>query len=167
MGARGSRGDDMSVAPLVEELVGKGVRLSVEGGELKCRGPKSALTPEIVARLKAHKAEVIAHLLPAPEAPPVEPPKATPGEVERLLENPPYWLAGSYLPAYHRGRHTLEVLAYAVTAALKLSPYDADAVGEIAEILRGLGYRDSCAPRPFEHNPTEFGQDDERGATWA
>ena len=65
----------MSVAPLVEELVGKGVRLSVEGGELKCRGPKSALTPEIVARLKAHKAEVIAHLRPTPEAPPVKVPE--------------------------------------------------------------------------------------------
>ena len=59
----------MSVAPLVEELVGKGVRLSVECGELKCRGPKSALTPEVISRLKAQKSEVIAHLRSASAKP--------------------------------------------------------------------------------------------------
>ena len=153
----------MSVAPLVEELVGKGVRLSVEGGDLKCRGPKSALTPEIVARLKAHKVEVIAHLRPAP----VSPPKATPARVERLLADPPPWLAGSYLPAYRSGRHTLEVLAYAVTAALKLSPYDDEVVDEVTDILRGLGYRESCAPSPFVRELTDSTQDDKRSATWA
>jgi hypothetical protein len=157
----------MSVAPLVEELVGKGVRLSVEGGELKCRGPKSALTPENVARLKAHKAEVIAYLRPAPEADAAPPPKVTPEAVERLLENPPAWLAGSYLPAYRRGRYTLEVLAYAVTAALKLSAYDDDVVDEVADILRGLGYRESCAPSPFVRELTDSTQDDKRSATWA
>ncbi len=94
------------------------------------------------------------------------PPKVTPGQVERILADPPPWLAGSYLPAYRAGRHTLEVLAYAVTAALKLSPHD-DVVDEITAILRGLGYRDSCAPPHFEHNPADSAQDDERRTTWA
>ena len=157
----------MSVAPMDEELVGKGVRLSVEGGELKCRGPKSALTPEIVARLKAHKAEVIAHLIsPAPEAPPVEPPRVSPAAVDRLLENPPYWLAGSYLPAYHRGRCSLAGLAYAVTAALKLSPYDDDVVDEVAEIMRGLGYRDSCVPPPFARGLTALREASGEDTAW-
>ena len=157
----------MSVAPLVEELVGKGVRLSVEGGDLKCRGPKSALTPEIVARLKAHKAEVIAHLIsPAPEAPPVEPPRVSPAAVDRLLENPPYWLAGSYLPAYRRGRYSLVALAYAVTAALEFSPYDDDVVDEVARILRRLGYQDSCAQKPFGRGLAELGEANAEDTAW-
>ncbi len=94
------------------------------------------------------------------------PPKVTPGQVERILADPPPWLAGSYLPAYRSGRHTLEVLAYAVTAALKLSPYDDEVVDEVTDILRGLGYRDSCAPPPFGHDPTEFSQGNERRAMW-
>jgi hypothetical protein len=154
----------MSVAPLVEELVGKGVRLSIEGGDLKCRGPKSALTPEVVARLKAHKAEVMAHLLTAPVKPP--PSKVAPEAVERILENPPHWLAGSYLPAYRRGRCSLAGLACAVTAALKLSPYDDDVVDEVAEIMRGLGYRDSCAPPPPARALTELGEANAEDTAW-
>ena len=152
----------MRAAEFVEGLADQGVRLSVEGGDLEYRGPRSALTPEVLSRLKAHKAEVIVHLRPAP----VSPPKATPARVERLLADPPPWLAGSYLPAYRAGRHTLGVLAYAVTAALKLSPYDDDVVDDVAAIMRGLGYRDSCAPPPFEHDLTEFSQGDERRAMW-
>jgi hypothetical protein len=143
------------------------VRLSVEGGDLRCRGPKSALTPETLAQLKAHKAQVIAHLIsPAPEAPPVERPRVSPAAVDRLLENPPYWLAGSYLPAYRRGRYSLAGLAYAVTAALKLSPYDDDVVDEVAQIMRGLGYRDSCAPPPFARGLTELGEANAEDTAW-
>ena len=65
----------MTPLELVEALTIKGVQLYVEGGALKYRGPKSALTPETLARLKAHKAEVIAHLRPTPEAPPVKVPE--------------------------------------------------------------------------------------------
>jgi hypothetical protein len=157
----------MSVAPLVEELVGKGVRLSVEGGELKCHGPKSALTTEVVARLKAHKAEVIAHLRPAP----TRPPKATLAAVERILAAPPGWIAGSYLRGYRDGHSSLAALAYAVVAELKIeghdvSPYDDDFVDEVMDIMRGLGYPDGCASPPFEHALTDFGRGDERSATW-
>ena len=157
----------MNPLELVEALAGKGVRLSVEGGDLRCRGPRAALTPEVLARLKAHKAEVIAHLVsPAPETPPSGPPRVSPAAVDRLLEHPPYWLAGSYLPAYRRGRYSLAGLAHAVTAALKLSPYDDDVVDEVAQIMRGLGYRDSCAPKPFGRSLTELGEANAEDAAW-
>ena len=72
------------------------------------------------------------------------PPKVTtvvtPLMVQRVLNNPPYWLSCCYLPAYRRGRYTLEVLAFAVTAALGISPYDDGAVNEVLGILRALGY---------------------------
>ena len=158
----------MNALELVEALAGKGVRLSVEGGDLKCRGPKSALTPETLAQLREHRAEVIAHLVspPAPEAPLARPPRVSPAAVDRLLENPPYWLAGSYLPAYRRGRCSLGALAYAVTAALKLSPYDDDVVDEVARILRGSGYQDSSAPNPFGRSHTELGEANAEDTAW-
>ena len=157
----------MSAAALLEDLFGRGVKVWADGDELRCKGPKKALTPEVLAQLKAHKAEIIARLVsPAPEAPSARPPRVSPAAVERLLENPPYWLAGSYLPAYRRGRCSLAGLAYAVTAALKLSPYDDDVVDEIAEIMRGLGYRDGCAPPPFARGFTELGEAGGEDTAW-
>jgi hypothetical protein len=91
--------------------------------------------------------------------------RVTPERVRAIMDAPPVWLAGSYLPAYRSGRHTLEVLAYAVTAALKLSPYDDDVVDEIVEIMRGLGYRDSCTAPSFGRTLTEFSQGAERSTT--
>ncbi|MDP8952502.1 MAG: hypothetical protein M3N18_09730 [Actinomycetota bacterium] len=135
----------MTPLELVEALAAKGVRLYVEEGALKYRGPKSALTPETLARLKAHKAEVIAHLRPAPEPPPVEPPKVTPEMVRQVLDDPPYWIAGSYLRSYREGRGTVEALAYAVTSALKIAGHDVSAyddgdVDAVLEIMAGMGY---------------------------
>jgi hypothetical protein len=49
----------MSASRLIEELAGRGVRLEVEGNELLCRGPKKALTPEVLAQLKEHKEEIL------------------------------------------------------------------------------------------------------------
>jgi len=92
--------------------------------------------------------------------------EGTPAQVERILENPPYWLAGSYLPAYRRGRYSLAGLAYAVTAALKLSPYDDGVVDEVAKIMRGLGYRDSCAPKAFGRSLTELGETNAEDTAW-
>ena len=90
----------------------------------------------------------------------------TPEAVERILADPPRWLEGSYLAAYRRGRYSLEVLAYAVTATLKLSPYDDDVVDEVAEIMRALGYRDSCAPIPFGYSLTELREANAEDAAW-
>ena len=46
------------------------------------------------------------------------PPKVAPEMVRGVMETPPNWLAASYIPAHKCGRCSLEVLAYAVTAAL-------------------------------------------------
>jgi hypothetical protein len=59
---------------LVEALAAKGVRLYAEGGDLKYRGPRSALAPETIARLKAHKPEIVVALTATPTPPPQEPP---------------------------------------------------------------------------------------------
>jgi hypothetical protein len=40
------------------------------------------------------------------------------------------------------GRYSLEVLAYAVTAALGLSPYSDEVVDEVTNFLASLGYGD-------------------------
>ena len=130
----------MRAAEFVEGLADQGVRLSVEGGDLKYRGPRAALTPETLDRLKAHKAEVIAHLRHAPEPPPVGSSKVTPEAVKRVMDRPPQWRAGSYIPAYKSGRYSLAGLAYAVTAALGRSAYDAEVVDEVMSILEHLGY---------------------------
>ncbi len=57
-------------------------------------------------------------------------------------------------------------LAYAVTAALEFSPYDDEVVDEVARILRGLGYRDSCAPKPYGRGLTELGEANAEDTDW-
>ena len=91
---------------------------------------------------------------------------ATPAQVERVLAGPPRWWEVSYLWAYRSGRYTLEQLALGVGAELRLSAYDGDAVTQVVGVLRGLGYRDSCAPPPFERSLTDFSQRDEGSAVW-
>ena len=48
----------MSASALLEELRGHGVELSTEGEQLRYR-PKSAVTPELLDRLKEHKVDVL------------------------------------------------------------------------------------------------------------
>ena len=66
----------MSGATLLEDLTRSGVKLWKEGNELRCRGPKKTLTPEVLAQLKEHKPEILKRLNPpAPEsATPLRPP---------------------------------------------------------------------------------------------
>ena len=52
----------MSGATLLEDLTRRGVKLWTEGGELRCRGPKKTLTPEVLAQLKQHKPEILEQL---------------------------------------------------------------------------------------------------------
>jgi hypothetical protein len=131
---------------LVEDLTRRGVRLWAEGGELRCRGSKKVLTPEVLARLKEHKVEILDLLRPAaakaPEAPTDQDPchhevadgcwlckkygfrplrPATP-TVAQVLKNPPYWLE-SYLRGFWHGSVSLYVLSGAVAAAMGLPPY--------------------------------------------
>src|SRR5215217_5041804 len=50
----------MSAGALVEELERLGVKLCVAGGGLEYEGPERAITPELLERLKAYKADLIA-----------------------------------------------------------------------------------------------------------
>jgi hypothetical protein len=50
----------MNVQALIEELKGLGVELRAVGDDLEYEGPEEAITPELLERLKAHKAELIA-----------------------------------------------------------------------------------------------------------
>jgi hypothetical protein len=51
----------MLAAEVVTEVKRRGVSLSVSGGNLELR-PASALTPELVSELRAHKAEILGTL---------------------------------------------------------------------------------------------------------
>ncbi|MCD0156907.1 hypothetical protein [Deinococcus sp. 6GRE01] len=50
---------------LLQELAARGVRLEVEGGRLIARAPDGAVTPELSAQIRAHKADLIAALQPS------------------------------------------------------------------------------------------------------
>lgn len=62
----------MSAADLLLDLGRLGIRLEADGERLRYF-PRSALTPDLLERLKAHKAELLAVLRPAPEAAPAVP----------------------------------------------------------------------------------------------
>jgi hypothetical protein len=49
----------MSAAHLLEDLTRRGARLWAEDGRVRCRGPKSVVTPEVVEELKEHKAALL------------------------------------------------------------------------------------------------------------
>lgn len=58
---------------LLAECEAHGIRLTVYGdGGLAIDAPRDAMTPDLLARLKAHKADVLALLRPAPEAAPID-----------------------------------------------------------------------------------------------
>ena len=65
--------------------------------------------------------------------------------VRRVMENPPVWLAASYISAYKSGRYSLEVLALGVVAACGGSAYDQEAVDVAMNTLVSLGYGDAVA----------------------
>ena len=58
----------MNAHPLLAELHRAGCQLSVVSGEIKVKGSKSFLTPDVLARLKVCKAEIMS-ILQAPAAP--------------------------------------------------------------------------------------------------
>src|SRR5215203_3764016 len=49
----------MNVRALLEELEHLGVDLRVIGGDLEYEGPEEAVTPQLLERLKAHKAALM------------------------------------------------------------------------------------------------------------
>jgi hypothetical protein len=50
----------MNVTELLSELVRRGVKVSVDGDQVRFRGPKNALTPELIGRLGKRKPEILA-----------------------------------------------------------------------------------------------------------
>jgi len=50
----------MTPTQVVEAVAAAGGTLTVEGGRLRCRAPRGALTPELLAALRTHKSELIA-----------------------------------------------------------------------------------------------------------
>ncbi len=73
------------------------------------------------------------------------PPRVSVEQVRQIMQDPPDFIAMSYLPAWRAGRFSTEVLAYGVVAALGRSAYDDELVVEVAGILSGLGYGDVVA----------------------
>jgi len=66
----------MTGAPidLLAECEARGIRLTPAGdGGLSIDAPRDALTPDLLGRLKAHKADLLAMLRPAPEPIPALP----------------------------------------------------------------------------------------------
>ena len=53
----------MKQAALLEDLRALGVELTVEGDQLRCRGPRGWQDPELLAGLREHKPELVRHLL--------------------------------------------------------------------------------------------------------
>lgn len=52
----------MNVAAFLGELLCRDIRLSADGGQLKCSAPPGALTPQLRELLSAHKAEILEFL---------------------------------------------------------------------------------------------------------
>jgi hypothetical protein len=65
----------MSAAHLLADVARLGVRLEAHGDRLRYH-PRSAVTPDLAERMKAHKAELLVLLRPMPHAVPA-PPAAT------------------------------------------------------------------------------------------
>jgi hypothetical protein len=58
--AKTGGGGDMSLPTLRSDLKSAGVTLHYTAGKLTARAPDGALTPELTARIKAHKLELVA-----------------------------------------------------------------------------------------------------------
>lgn len=61
----------MTAEELFVELYRRGVRLSVVGADLRYRPPQDAMTPEMLAVIKAHKPALIVLLTPDDSLPDV------------------------------------------------------------------------------------------------
>lgn len=57
--ARDGAGQDMNTAELLNEVTRRGIKLKPDGNALCYTAPKDLLTPELMAKLKAHKTELL------------------------------------------------------------------------------------------------------------
>jgi|SRR5919106_3403971 hypothetical protein len=49
----------MTATEVLDEVHAKGVALVVDGNNIRCKGDKAAVTPELTAVLKEHKSEIL------------------------------------------------------------------------------------------------------------
>ena len=52
----------MSALPIITEITDQGIRARVEGDEVVLSAPKGTLTPEVIAKLKSKKPELLRSL---------------------------------------------------------------------------------------------------------
>src|SRR5690242_17904564 len=57
----------MSHQQILVDVAARGLSLSVAGSDLRLLGPRDRMDPELIGRIKAHKAELLAHLAPPAE----------------------------------------------------------------------------------------------------
>jgi hypothetical protein len=50
------------IPELIENLKAQGIELSLAGENLRYRGPSEALSPETIAEIEKHKADIVNHL---------------------------------------------------------------------------------------------------------
>ena len=53
----------MSIAALLSDLRERDIRLSADGERLRCNAPAGALTPDLSALIREHKAQILEFLL--------------------------------------------------------------------------------------------------------
>lgn len=57
----------MSHTDVIREIESRGLRITAAGSELRLRGPKERMDPELIARIRTHKADLLAHLAERPD----------------------------------------------------------------------------------------------------
>lgn len=57
----------MLVADVIRDIEARGLRISAAGSELRLRGPKERMDADLIARIRTHKADLLAHLAALPD----------------------------------------------------------------------------------------------------
>ena len=80
----------MSGAELLRSLEARGVSFTVEGANLKTRGPRAALTPEVLGEVGALKSEIVEALFDREERVALQgcPDGISAAKWERVMSNP-------------------------------------------------------------------------------
>jgi pyochelin synthetase len=56
----------MSHTDVIRDIESRGLRITAAGSELRLRGPKERMDPDLLARIRTHKADLLAHLAALP-----------------------------------------------------------------------------------------------------
>ncbi|MGH3757372.1 non-ribosomal peptide synthetase [Actinophytocola sp.] len=57
----------MSHTDVIRDIESRGLRITAAGSELRLRGPKERMDPDLIARIRTHKADLLAHLAALPD----------------------------------------------------------------------------------------------------